>query len=126
MNHNYLNIGIGDLLFRPKLGFIDHVGVGIGLNKVLHNLPGKGEHVSTIAEFGSGQPITVRPTGADPVAVAARARRSLANPKRYHLLFRNCQHTVSEILYGVAKSPLAIAALVLVGVVILYFVFKRR
>src|SRR5439155_12163490 len=99
-------IGIGDLLTRPKaFSLVDHTGVAVGPRMVIQNTPEKGEHLATLPEFSAGQPITVHRTGADPKAVMARARRVLANPKRQHLLLRNCQHTAHEIICGVAKSP---------------------
>jgi hypothetical protein len=108
MNSYYPTINIGDILTKRKLlGMIEHYGVVIGHNTVLHNTPGRGEHAVTIDEFVEGQAIEVKPTGADPTVVSARGREILAKPQRYHPAKRNCQHTVFEAIYGVAKSPTA-------------------
>ena len=115
--------GVGDLLVCQKaLGFFNHVGVGVGPNKVLHNAPGKGEHISTVKEFSNGQPVEVRHTGADSIAVLGRTRKTLANPQKYNVVFRNCQHTASEIISGVARSPFEVACIV-IGVIVVAVVF---
>jgi len=116
---------VGDFLTRPKLGFIEHVGIYLGSNTVVTNTPEKGEHRTTIEQFGAGQRIKVQPMKADPVSVAANAHRILSNPKKYNILTRNCEHTAHDILNGIAKSPMVaiLAALALIG--FLYFIFRR-
>ena len=97
---------IGDLLVRPKaFGIVKHVGVLVAHNTVLQNTPEKGEHLTTMAEFAAGAPVTVLPTGAHPSHVMARARQILARAKAYNPLARNCEHTATEAVRGVAKSP---------------------
>jgi hypothetical protein len=97
---------IGDFLVRPKAGgLVKHVGVLIAPNNVLQNTPEKGEHLATVNEFAAGAPVTVLPTGAQPAHVMARARQILARAKAYHPLARNCEHTATETVGGVAKSP---------------------
>jgi hypothetical protein len=128
---NYIPaIGIGDLLSRPKfLGVVavEHFGVAVAPNTVLHNTPEKGEHLSTVEEFSAGQPITVRHTGVDPSTVMARSRQILANPKKYHAVARNCQHTVSEILKGIATSPVVVTLFIVAMVgVLLFFLLRQR
>src|SRR4029077_2949370 len=104
--YNNPALNIGDVLIRPKIaGFVDHVGIVVGAGLVLHNTPQNGEHIGTTQEFSAGQPVTVKQTGANPDAVVARAQQILANPKRYDAVFRNCQHTVTQTLFGIAKSP---------------------
>lgn len=94
----------GEVIWRPK-GLVRHRGVVVGDGWVLHNTPGRGEHVSTLAEFAAGR--TVRrertPPAPDPVALArARVERS---GRRYHLLYNNCEHTVSRVTEGRSRSP---------------------
>jgi hypothetical protein len=102
----YYTPAIGDLLIRDKaLGIFDHIGVVVAPNTVLQNTPERGEHLAPVEEFAAGQPIKVRLTGADSSRVAARARKILANAKAYNPFSRNCEHTASEVLHGVAKSP---------------------
>jgi len=119
-------IGIGDRLARPKFfGLVQHEGVLVGYDTVLTNTPGKGEHIASLQDFAAGQRITVRPTGADPASVVARARRILARPRRYDPIARNCQHTVNESVYGVAKSP-SVGFAGVVGVCLLCFALLRN
>jgi hypothetical protein len=123
---NYIP-SIGDLLIRPKLlGLVQHVGVVIGRNAVFHNNPQKGEHVSTIEEFAAGQDVTVQPTGIDPDLVSHRTRQALTNPKSYHPLWRNCQHSASALIKGVARSPLAMVVGIAIIIFLLWMLLKKR
>jgi len=132
MNHSfYPTINIGDIITRRKLlGIIEHYGVVVGYDMVLHNTPGRGEHTATIAAFAGGQPVKVKPTGADPSIVSARSQEILANPKRYHPFRRNCEHTALEATRGEAKSPTATASLLVFVVAVFAFmgaaVFLRK
>jgi hypothetical protein len=118
---------IGDLLVRQKaLGVFDHVGVLVGPNTVLQNTPDRGEHLATLQDFAAGEPIKVLPTGAHPAHVMARARQVLANAKAYNPFSRNCEHTVSEVVRGFAKSPQAIAYITLAVIILLLVVFWPR
>jgi hypothetical protein len=126
MNYNFA-IGIGDVLARPKFfGLVQHLGVLVGYNLVLTNTPERGEHIATLHEFSANEQITVHRTGADPSTVVARARGILARPKRYDPVLRNCQHTVNEIVKGVAESPLVRCAGLLGLIGLIYFTVRRR
>jgi hypothetical protein len=114
MNAYAPTLNVGDILTRPKLqGLIEHCGVVIGHDAVLHNTPERGEHLTSVREFSASQPMQVRPTGINPQIVSARSYKILANPKRYDAVNRNCQHTVSEVVCGIAKSPLVLAAILI-------------
>jgi hypothetical protein len=120
-------IGIGDVLFRSKcLGLVQHLGVVINHDTVLSNTPERGEHCSTIAEFAHGQELKVQHSGAQPHNVIARARQILANPKKYHLINRNCQHTTTEAVSGTAQSPLVVLFWVIAGVCFLIWLVRHR
>lgn len=120
------NIGIGDLLFRTKFPFVNHKGVVVGNGLVCHNTPERGEHLSTVQEFTAGQPVRVQRTGANPADVVSRANKVLADPKKYNPAFRNCEHTASEIIYGIAKSPFVLTALsILLIAGLLVWLFRR-
>jgi len=127
---NYIaNIGIGDLLFRPKFfGFmkLEHVGVVVPQNMVLHNTPERGEHVSTVQEFAAGQAVRVQKTGSNSADVLSRANKVLADPKRYNPAFRNCEHTAFEVISGVAKSPFVLAVVgILLFIGLLVWLLRR-
>ena len=125
MNHqSYL--AIGTLLLRPKfLAIIQPQGVVVGHNAVLHNTPDKGEHVSTFGEFASGQPVHASASEADPCEVTNRARQVLSNPRPYDLFARNCQHTASALIRGVAKSPWIAMGVILVLVIVGIWVVSK-
>jgi hypothetical protein len=112
---------IGDLLVREKaLGFFNHVGVMVAPNAILQNTPEKGEHLAALPEFAAGEQVKVVTTGADRSLVSVRAQHVLANPKAYNPLSRNCEHTVYEVVSGVAKSPqllLWVGVAIIVGIV---------
>jgi hypothetical protein len=118
---------IGDLLVRPKAGgLINHVGVLVAHNTVLQNTPDKGEHVATVAEFAAGTPVKVVSTGVPPSLVVARAREILARAKSYHPFARNCEHTATEAVVGVAKSPQLLFYVALAVIVTLLVIFWPR
>lgn len=119
MKYSPLMLNPGDLLLRPKcLGIVQHEGVVIGPNAVLHNTPDKGEHVSTVHEFADGKPMQVHPAAAPPAMLLSRAQQVLCRPRRYDPLARNCQHTASELLSGRATSAwVQVLALLLVAAV---------
>ena len=109
------HLNIGDVLTRPKcLGIIEHCGVLVGHDTVLHNTPGKGEHLATVREFSGGAPVKVRRTGANPSGVWARCQKILSAPKAYDPLERNCEHTTNEVAHGEAKSPQIVGVALLV------------
>ncbi|MDF9828544.1 cell wall-associated NlpC family hydrolase [Ereboglobus sp. PH5-10] len=110
--HTSIKPRIGDILLRPKgLGIINHVGVSDGNGHVVHNLPSKGEHITTVEAFAEGKPVTVKSTGANPHSVLAKMRQILAHPKEYCLISRNCEHTASDIIQGKPRSEQLQAAI---------------
>ncbi|MGH7869227.1 MAG: hypothetical protein ACREP9_16730 [Candidatus Dormibacteraceae bacterium] len=119
MKYNLLLLNPGDLLLRPKcLGIVQHEGVVIGPNAVLHNTPDKGEHVTTVEDFADGKPVRVYPTSAAPATIRARAQQLLYRPRPYDPLTRNCQHTASELIQGCSSSTWiqAIALLLVIAI----------
>ena len=93
----------GELLRRRK-GPVMHTGVSLGDGRVLHNTPGRGEHVSTLEEFAKGKTIRVSPGAAD-----ARARIQTLDEddlqRPYNLFVNNCEHTASRVTAGQPSSP---------------------
>jgi hypothetical protein len=124
------NLSIGTLLLRPKFfGIVQHEGVVVGYNAVLHNTPDKGEHVSTLNEFAAGAPVEAQITEADPVQLVTRVQQLLSKPQDYDLLRRNCQHTASQLIRGAAKSPwvigVAVVLVVIAGIWALSVLLRR-
>lgn len=103
-----VNLNVGDKISRPKAdGLVKHVGVYLGNGRVFHNLPGRGEHVSSLAEFAAGQPVTVvqEGTGVNLLQLNWRVNERLSNPKAYHTTDYNCEHAASYVLTGQTESP---------------------
>lgn len=97
----------GDVVSRRK-GLVMHRGIALGDGRVMHNTPGRGEHISSESEFANGQRVRVE------TASYAERQRSLAHAARlershsgrsYHLLGNNCEHTVHRAASGSARSP---------------------
>lgn len=115
------DLSIGDIVKVTKSGVI-HKGVVV-LGGILHNSPAKGEYLDTLQGFSGGQTVEIeRPTNLDILGVIRRAQAILAAPKAYDALLRNCEHTVTEILYGKSESPqlqFAVGVAVVAGLVLL-------
>jgi hypothetical protein len=93
----------GDVVSRPK-GPVTHVGVVVDGGGVLHNTPGRGEHVSSVAAFAAGRPLRVE-------RHAESDRHRLAAAASGHGL-------VSRVRDGRADSPqVSVWALGVVGAV---------
>lgn len=93
----------GDVLSRRK-GPVMHRGIVLEDGRVLHNTPGRGEHISSLREFSNGRKVKVERRSWDQRSEAlARASRWRARP--YHLLRNNCEHTVSRAGTGRSASP---------------------
>ena len=88
---------VGDVLLRRKSSVM-HVGVYVGDDQVFDNAPGRGESLVDFETFSKGNPVFVIPTHHPPEAVQAQVREILRNPKRYHLLNQNCEHSVRRLL----------------------------
>ena len=103
----------GDILVRQK-GLFNHYAIGVGPNMVVHNTSEHGSHVSTPAEFASGQPFAwYRPNLSDPEKVTIAGRALLTLSQRYDVLSNNCEHTIAYAQSGVAQSPTVAAFFVL-------------
>ena len=93
----------GDIVSRRK-GLVMHKGVSLGNGLVLHNTPGRGEHVATEEEFRAGKRMYTQRVGGA-VRRPSLARSQLEYGRRYHLLNNNCEHTVNRAVHGDAHSP---------------------
>jgi hypothetical protein len=97
----------GDVLRRPKTG-VWHLGVYWGDGEVLHNTPGLagGEHLTSYKVFAAGREVHVAHSNPETrAAVMERASGILAHPQAYSYVWRNCEHTVYELMEGTARSP---------------------
>ena len=98
----------GDILSRRK-GLVQHKGIALDDGRVLHNVPGRGEHVSSLREFSAGRRVRAQRLSVAQRQRALRAARSHAyaqdDGRGYHLLRNNCEHTVNRLSMGEARSP---------------------
>ena len=96
----------GDILSRRK-GLVVHRGVALGDGRVLHNTPGRGEHISSEAEFANGHRVSVTRSSLDDRrrALHHAAHLGVRGGRAYDLLGNNCEHTVSRASSGDARSP---------------------
>jgi hypothetical protein len=98
---------LGDVLRRRKTG-VWHLGVYWGKGEVLHNSPDFkiGERLTSYERFALGRDVYVAHSNPETRAeVMRRASGILAHPHSYSYVWRNCEHTVYEILEGAPRSP---------------------
>ena len=109
----------GDVVLRRK-GPVMHQGIALGDDRVLHNTPLRGEHVSSMEEFGRGRRVRPRRLGETQRARALR-HASAGDTRRYNLFRNNCEHTVTRATTGKPRSRqlVAVAAGLVVGAAVL-------
>ena len=108
----------GDVVLRRK-GPVMHQGIALGDDRVLHNTPRRGEHVSSMDEFGRGKRVRPRRLGETERARALRHAQyaTAGDTRRYNLFRNNCEHTVTRATTGKSSSRqlVAVAAGLVVG-----------
>ena len=108
----------GDIVLRRK-GPVMHQGIALRDDRVLHNTPRRGEHVSSMEDFRRGKIVRARRLGETQRARALHNAEHAAHgdARRYNLFRNNCEHTVTRATTGNAKSSqlLAVAAGLVVG-----------
>lgn len=124
----------GDVLRRRKTG-VWHLGVYWGDGEVLHNTPGHGggEHLTSYEDFACGGEVYVAHSNPEARAeVMHRASGVLAHPQAYSYVWRNCEHTVYQVLEGRPRSPTVkrmdrvLSAAVVLSLAGLAFSFRRE
>jgi hypothetical protein len=124
----------GDVLRRRKTG-VWHLGVYWEDGKVLHNTPGvgAGERLVSYQGFAAGREVYVAHSNPETrAAVMERASGILAHPRAYSYVWRNCEHTVYEIMEGRARSPTVrfmdqvVTAAVVLSLAGLVFSFRKE
>lgn len=108
----------GDIVLRRK-GPVMHQGIALGEDRVLHNTPLRGEHVSSIEDFGRGKTVLTRRLNETQRTRALNhaAKAAQGDARRYNLFRNNCEHTVTRATTGQATSRqlLAVGAGLVVG-----------
>lgn len=86
----------GTILARPK-GPFTHWGVVTEFGTVFHNTPERGEHESSLSEFGAGNPIS------SPYRISylhgffSRLNERRVQPRAYDAASWNCEDTVAYL-----------------------------
>ena len=112
----------GDVVLRRK-GLVMHQGIALDDDRVLHNTPLRGEHISSMEDFGRGKTVRTRRLGETQCARALHHATQAAqgDARRYNLFRNNCEHTVTRATTGEATSRqlLAVGAGLVVGAAVL-------
>lgn len=98
----------GTILCRNK-GLVVHYGNYLSNNTVLHTRPGLGCKITSLEEFGDGQPIWALNTL---VAAGYEGRVTEVINRSYDLVIDNCQHIATYVASGVRRSPQVTGAVV--------------
>lgn len=116
----------GDVVACDK-GVLKHVGVVISENRVLHNTPERGEHISSLFDFCQGRPYEIRRTPAHLCQVVLHNASIIAiSPRQYDVIVNNCEHTATRALGLEPQSQqLAIALLIISGLSLLFYLSRR-
>lgn len=112
----------GDVVTCPKAPGVRHEGLVMPFG-IFHNSPESGECLVSLEKFCSGRPYTVSRTANAAVRSMAvsRAWQMLQNPRPWHLVEWNCQHSVSYALTGQGRSDkVRTAGMVLLAGGVLY------
>lgn len=98
----------GDLVMRPKhSGWGFHYGTGVSGALVAHTTPEMGKHVGPLEEFADGKHVAIRRPNRHPFANFAVEQRALSDLGRpYDAIKANCEHDVTTVHDGVARSPM--------------------
>lgn len=126
-----MGIPAGHLVSAPKWIFT-HVGLSLGDGFVFHNNPERGEHVSSLADFGKGKPISL--AGQLEPFDFHKAVQNLASvmkaPKAYHPTDNNCEQSLNRLLGRPAISPQlqfwALISALLAGLGVAAYIASRK
>ncbi len=103
-------------------GLTEHIGVLLPSGRVAHCAPGRGEHLSTLAEFAAGQNVRlVRHVPAqEHQETVARISQALTAPRPYDVFTNNCEMFANRVTGEKPASPQLqgfVAVLAIVGLV---------
>lgn len=98
---------IGDVLYRNKGVVVEHAGVYLGNNEVIHNSPENNVQRCSFEQFSEGKTVQVVRSNLDEsqaIQLKHKAEKMLSQPKSYNVFNFNCEQMASELLGGVASS----------------------
>ncbi|RBO82661.1 lecithin retinol acyltransferase family protein [Marinomonas aquiplantarum] len=95
----------GDKLYRSK-SIVEHSGVYLGNNQVVHNSPSNHTEVVGLEEFADGKAVKVISNQHTDVGeLNARVQTLLSKETKYQLFSNNCEQVSSFLLTGKKYSP---------------------
>ncbi len=95
----------GDLLYRRK-GFVQHAGVYLGTDQVLHNSPSSNVEITDFNTYSNGKAVKVINIDHGNLhALKARLHQILSADNLYRLTHCNCEHIANFLIHGRAYSP---------------------
>ena len=101
----------GDLLHRSK-GIVQHAGVYLGNELVLHNQPEKGVVITSYSEYAEGKDVKIISiSDTDKHLLVNRLQEIIENDNCYQLLAHNCEHIAHYLISGRKISPQVQAAI---------------
>jgi cell wall-associated NlpC family hydrolase len=100
----------GDLLYRTK-GIVEHSGVYIGNNEVLHNSPTNNTEIVKLSKFAEGKDVKViyQPVK-DMEELLVRMKMLTSKETKYQWFANNCEQVSYLIIRGKKHSPQIIAS----------------
>lgn len=96
---------LGDLLYRSK-GFVQHAGVYIGEERVLHNGPDGGVEVVSYNTYSQGKTVNVVSSDQHNICeLKQRLQQITQGDTRYQWFSNNCEHIANFMISGRKYSP---------------------
>ncbi|GAA6169764.1 lecithin retinol acyltransferase family protein [Sessilibacter corallicola] len=100
-----IKLKTGDLLYRSK-GFVEHAGVYLGNDKVIHNKPDGNVEITHINQYSKGKTVkVVEVNNCNIEDLKNRLYQLLRSDVRYRLTHQNCEHIANLLVRGRAYSP---------------------
>lgn len=114
------SLKLGDMLYRSK-GIVEHKGVYLGADKVLHNSPDGDVSIVDFEEFAKGEQVKIIQSDEQNVhLLSQRLHEVLSRDERYVFWSNNCEDIANFLVSGRKHSPQIQAAFVggLMGAVV--------
>lgn len=100
----YSNLNVGDLLYRSK-GVVEHAGVYLGSNEVLHIQPGSRLVKVPFEQYANGKSVSVKRQKIDHQGFSKRLSEVNRIGGVYCPISNNCEHTAYYLTAGKRMSP---------------------